>query len=132
MAGRRLAIVALAAPHRAVADGAIVDPAVIDPAGGLDDHLAEPLLVEPGAAQHRRHHLVVEQLVEGRLVVAAIAASGHGPLLASATVGSFDEKLVLIVTRPRNFRGNLPTKPPQFPLRWNRAHPLPDRNGRQN
>src|SRR5258707_10343291 len=130
MAGRGLAIVALATPHRAVADGAVIDPAVIDPAGGLDDHLAEPLRVEPGAAQHRGHHLVVEQLVEGRLVVTAVAASGHGPLLASATVGSFAEKLVLIVTRPRNFRGNLPIRPPQFDLRWKGVHPLPDRNRR--
>src|SRR4051812_14614661 len=97
----------------------------IEAAGGLDYQVAEALRVEPGAAQHRRHHLVVDQLVEGGLIAAAIGASGHVPLLTSGLLSTIIPKDVVIVTRVRKLNGNLPIGSPELPRRWNRSRRLP-------
>src|SRR3954447_19153461 len=95
-------------------------------AGGLDNQVAKALRVKPGAAQHRRHHLVVDQLVEGGLIAAAIGASGHVPLLTSAALlSTIIPKDVVIVTRGRKLSGNLSIGSPELPCRWNRARQLP-------
>src|SRR3954468_15004071 len=98
----------------------------VEAARGLDDQVAKALRVEPGAAQHRRHHLVVDQLVEGGLIAAAIGASGHVPLLTSAVLlSTIIPKDVVIVTRVRKLSGNLSIRSPELPCRWNRSRRLP-------
>src|SRR4051795_10310288 len=90
--------------------GSIAAPAGggrVEAAGGLDNQVAEALRVEPSAAQHRRHHLVVDQLVEGGLIAAAIGASGHVPLLTSVPLSTIIPKDVVIVTRVRKLSGKV-------------------------
>ncbi len=106
-----------------VIDPLVIDPVVIDPAGGLDHQFTKALEVEAGAAQHRRHQLVGEQIIEGRLITAAFGVSSHNPLPTSKSVINISEKDVLIVTQVRNFRGNFSTDPPEFSFERNR----PDR-----
>jgi hypothetical protein len=100
-------------------DSVIVDPAVIESMGGRDDHVSETARIEPGAAQDRRHDVVVEQLVKGRLIAAAIDASVHRPLQSCETLCNVGGKRVVIVTRDRKFRGNLTIPATQLPFRWN-------------
>src|SRR3954447_14365460 len=76
-------------------------------AGGLDNQVAKALRVESGAAQHRRHHLVIDQLVKGGLIAAAIGASGHIPLLTSVRLSTIIPKDVVIVTRVRKLNGKV-------------------------
>ena len=86
---------------------AAVGSACVESACGFDDQVAKALRVEPGAAQHRRHHLVVDQLVEGGLIAAAIGASGHVPLLTSVRRSTIIPKDVVIVTRVRKLSGKV-------------------------
>ena len=106
--------------HRTLAAPVVVDATVIDPVGGRSHHVAEPLRVEARAAQDGRHHLVVEQIVEARLIAAAIDASSHLPLLPCQLICYIAGKRGLIVTRDRKFRGNLTISATEFPFRWNR------------
>src|SRR3954452_13988787 len=103
--------------------GSVAAPAGgrVDSAGGLNNQGAKALRVEPCAAQQRRHHLVVDQLVEGGLIAAAIGASGHVPLLTSGLLSTIIPKDVVIVTRVRKLNGNLPIGSPEWPRRWNRS-----------
>src|SRR3954466_13454098 len=103
--------------------GSVAAPAGgrVDASGGLNNQVAEALRVEPGAAQHRRHHLVVDQLVEGGLIAAAIGASGHVPLLTRIGRSTIIPKDVVIVTRVRKLNGNSSTGSPELPCGWNRA-----------
>jgi hypothetical protein len=77
--------------------------AVVDSPRGLCDHIAKALRVEPGATQHRRHYVIVEQLFEARLIAAAFSSSVHARLLTSKGSNTFNEKDVLIMTRDGNF-----------------------------
>lgn len=73
---------------------------------GFLDHLPEALLIEPGTVQDRGHHIVVEHLVERRLIRAVVGASVHGPLLDCIELSTIGAKGVLIVSRIRGYRGN--------------------------
>jgi len=105
----------------------VIDSVIIDSSGGRDHHRAKPLRIEPGATQDRRHDVIVQQLVEGRLIAAAIGASGHGTLPTCETLCRMAGKRVLIVTRDRRFRGNLTISATSLPFRWNRRLGLPGR-----
>src|SRR3954453_22212967 len=112
---------AVSVPRNAGSGAAPADFGRIEAAGGLDNQVAKALRVEPGAAQHRRHHLVVDQLVEGGLIAAAIGASGHVPLLTSIQRSTIIPKDVVIVTRVRKLNGNSSAGSPELPCGWNRA-----------
>jgi hypothetical protein len=92
----------------------------IDSAGCLGHHGAEPFAIEPGAAQHRRHYFICQQILEARLIAAAGIASGHGPLLVWRILCRLVGKHVLIVTLGRKFRGILHSAVPNLSLRSNR------------
>src|SRR5437763_3916738 len=102
-----------------VTQGALVDPPVVDTPGGRRHHVAKPLRIEPGAAQHRCHELVIEQLFEARLIAAAFVASGHGPLLTCEIARTIAAKHGLFVTRGGIFRGDLSINSPKFACEWN-------------
>src|SRR3954471_19846556 len=111
-----LELCAAIVPEKAGSVAAVTGGGGVDAAGGLDNQVAKALRVEPGAAQHRRHHLVVDQLVEGGLIAAAIGASGHVPLLTSAALlSTIIPKDVVIVTRVRKLSGNLSIRSPELP-----------------
>src|SRR3954467_13416923 len=113
-----LDLCAAVAPREAGLVRAAVGSACVESACGFDDQVAKALRVEPCAAQHRRHHLVVNQLVEGGLITAAIGASGHVPLLSSAALlSTIIPKDVVIVTRVRKLSGNLSLGSPELPSR---------------
>src|SRR3954449_11747299 len=98
---------AVSTPREAGSVAASTGGGRVEAAGGLDNQVAEALRVEFGAAQHRRHHLVVDQLVKGGLIAAAIGASGHIPLLTSVRLSTIIPKDVVIVTRVRKLSGKV-------------------------
>src|ERR1700732_791846 len=91
---------------------------MVDPPRGLHHHVANPLRIDPGAAQHRRHYLVGEQIFEARLIAAAVIASGHDPLLTCAILRRITRKHVLFVTPRRIFSGNLYITSTKFSSKW--------------
>src|SRR4029078_12161994 len=96
---------AAAVDRRAGAVRAAVGIGPVEAARGLYDQVAKALRVQPGAAQYRRHHLIVDQLVEGGLIAAAIGASGHVPLLTSVRPSTIIPNDVVIMTRIRKLSG---------------------------
>src|SRR5437870_4829125 len=104
--------------------------AMIDPPRRLRHHVAKPLRIEPGAAQHRRHHLVGEQIFQARLIAAAVKASGHDPLLTYEILRRITRKHVLFVTPGRIFSGNLYITSAKFSSKWSdRRQRRPRRSG---
>src|SRR3954453_16147165 len=115
---------AVSVPRNAGSGAAPADFGRIEAAGGLDNQVTEALRVESGAAQHRRHHLVVDQLVKGGLIAAAIGASGHIPLLTSVRPSTIIPNAVVIVTRIRKLSGRVSAGLSELSLRWDRSGPL--------
>src|SRR4051794_16333359 len=123
-----LDLCAAVAPREAGTVRAAVGSACVKSACGFDDQVAKALRVEPGAAQHRRHHLVVDQLVKGGLIAAAIGASGHIPLLTSVRLSTIIPKDVVIVTRVRKLSGKVCAGSSVLSSRWNPSGLFRDHN----
>jgi hypothetical protein len=97
----------------------MVSAMIVNTARRFDHHFAKSVRIEPCAAQHRGHNLVIEQILEARFIAAAFCATVHDPLLVYHILRSLGGNRVRFMTGVRKLRGNLLITTTIFPFKRN-------------